>query len=266
MELQELATRPALPLYIQKQLSRTKIGGADRDKVAVVDWMQQPDDVDDGKVTMHVSHSKYSTLLATRACQTQVLRDIAERKLRICDDAAYDDGNAPRLQCNLHCDGVVLSADQRIMIAERSKRTDAEQFLWTASFGEGMDWQRDRQLAGALHPERTVWRALKQELGLHEEWLKTRSSIATKVTLLEMGFSTHMQYILFSMVELPIDMDEALYRARNHRDDPAEQRSFSSMNFTVDECVSAVVDGHVEGKRLIDASRLGLWIACMHKF
>jgi len=255
------------PPYLKKAISAVTVTGRNGNKAMLTDWHQFPLDVDDGKLTLDVSRAKYSWKIAMRDVRPKLLNELTNAKIRILKDGSInDDQTAPILPCHLHCDALVLTGDDHIILAQRGTSVDLDKLQWAASFGEGIEWDSDRSTAHILHPLNTIWRGLNEELGLQEGWLQTRFGETAKITFMDLCFQVDsLIYLLFSIIEIPsLGVDEALDRARNHRTD-TETRLFSSMKFCAENCVSAVVHGVTDGRTINYAGRYGILLAAITK-
>jgi hypothetical protein len=258
------------PSYVLEQAKKVKIDGKDGDKVALTEYSQLPLDVDGGKIQLRVAHTKYSTRMAMRQVKERLIDDLIHKRVTILNDE-YGESHerVPRLPCQLHCDGIVVTGDKKVILARRgdSRRADIDPLLWATSFGESADWYADVDAAGIVHPLNTVWRGLDEELGMPRRWLESRFGNTAKVTFLELGFQIDsLIYILFSMIELPkVGIEEALDRARKNRKDK-EPIAFGQMEFVPDQCASAIVSGKVGDKTLNSAGRFALLLASLNKF
>ena len=266
--LEEIAEELQFPPYVKVQIGKTQVSGRDGNKAALRWFNQLPLDANSGLSTLGVSRTKYRTKLAMREVKKKIHDDLIHERLRIVEDNTETvDDPAPVLPCHLHCDSVVITGDRKILLAQRSGGVDIDKFEWAASFGESIEWDDDRGTDGKLHPVRTLWRGLEEELGLPEHWVVNRFGNNTKITFLELGFQTDsLIYILFSIIELPqLMITEALDRALHCRTD-GETKAFDSMDFTPSKCATAVVTGVVDGKKLNYAGRFGLLLASLNKF
>ena len=208
----ENETPPQYAAYIEEEIDRTKVEGRDGNKVALTNWRQLPFDAEGGRMHLVVAPTKYRSKIAMRNLKPRIIRDLTEHRVRIL---GHDDGRewlGPLLPCHLHCDGLVLTGDSKVLLAQRSRNVDIEALQWAASFGESVDWDADRDEGGALSPLRTILRGLDEELGLSESWQKARFGSAAKITFIELAFHVEsVIYILFSIIELPqLGMEEAL--------------------------------------------------------
>lgn len=265
IQLRETNNPIALPDYVRDQIPHTKINGRDGDKVALVGWHQQPLDVNLGITELEVVKTKYSTKVAMRQTSQRLRDDIVRRNFDLLGAHAGTTGTSKNLPCHLHCDGLVLSGDGHVILAQRGN-VDIETGQWAASFGESMEWDEDRDATGALHPARTIWRGMEQELGLQEAWVRTRIGDASRITFLDLGFQIDsFIYILFALIELPgIGIAECLERARQFRTDK-EPVEFRSMSLLDENCVSSVVSGAIDGRKLNYSGRFGILLASLNK-
>jgi pyrimidine deaminase RibD-like protein len=260
--------RLSIPSYVHQEMASTRVGGRDGNKAALIQWLQDSLDVDRGNITLEIAPAKYSMKIAMWNVRAKLIDDLKEGNLEVLDELTQgDQGQTPKLPCLLHCDGIVITGDNKVILAQRSSSVDMEKTQWGASFGEGVEWDTDRDDSGAVHPIKTIWRGMDQELGLPERWVTDRCGLTTNITFLEIGFQIeNLIYSHFSMVELPnLGIEEALERARNHSADK-ETRAFSSMEFSVEACVSAIVSGYVNGKKLTFGGRFALHLASLNKF
>jgi hypothetical protein len=267
--LKQRLVAPSFPEYAQQTSSSVSLSGKDGNKVALTGWAQSPLDVDEGKVSLDVSLCKYSLKLAMREESARLINDLVNRKWSISNgDTPADPISQPFLPCLLHCDAVVLTSDNHVILAQRSGRVDIDEGQWAASFGESMDWDTDRGNTYGLHPVNTLWRGMKEELGLSQKWIEAHTTGAAEITFTELGFQIDsFIYILFSIVKLPnIASDVALERARYFRTDNSEARIFSSVEFSERNCAEAVAFGHLGGKRLNYSGRFGLLLAALNQF
>ncbi len=264
---------PSLPQYVLDRalVEQRELKAKDEEdgfKAGLQSWIQLPDSAQKGRLTLTLAQTRYSTNLATRACREQIYQDFYEKRVRAFDDRLYDGiGVSPlRLSLNFHCDGMVIAGD-KIMLSQRGERTDDNPLVWQASFGQGMKWDEDRDKQGRLHPLRTVWKAMGHELGLHEDWIKENIWSGANVTFLEMGFTLrNFIAVLFSVIEIPdLDPKKAQERAENFRGDK-ETRHFDFLDCNVEKCVTGIVEGQVDGKKINDCSRYNLLLVGLRRF
>jgi nucleoside phosphorylase len=249
------------PSYITAEINRTTIEGRDGDKVALVGFTQLPIDVNEGRITLAVGPTKYSARVAMQRRRSQVEEDLAHGATHLVKNShGVDAGQVPVLPMQLHCDGLVITSDDKVLLARRGPAVDIDVLQWAASFGESMDWGQDRNSAGMLHPIETVWRGLEEELGLPKKWVIERGE--PSIRFMELGCQLDsLIYILFCIVRLPnIDIAEALHRAANHRTDK-EPDAFHYMDFTPEGCATAVVHGTTNGRTLNYSGRFALLLA-----
>ena len=266
--VKEIKDEIDFPPYLHAEILRTRVSGRDANKTALRGFCQMPLDVNLGTSTLEVSCTKYRTKIAMRAVRSQLLDDLLHNRLRIVEnDIEVRNDSVPVLPCHLHCDGLVITGDGKVLLAQRGSGVDLDAFQWASSFGESMEWDKDRGDNGKLHPLRTVWRGLQEELGLHEGWVMSRFGQTTRITFLELAFQIDsLIYIIFSMIEFPqLTVTEALDRARNYRTDK-EPRAFGSMEFSPSQCAAAIVSGSAGGKKLNHAGRFGLLLAALNRF
>jgi len=260
---------PGLHQCVERELDRLGNIGADRTKVALTAWSQSPIDADGGMLKMRVSPMKYSVKLAMRAAGNELLQGVVDRNVTLLGGGSDAQGWPARLlPCHLHCDGLVLTGDSHILLTQRSDEVEIEKQRWAASFGESMEWDRDRGANKVLHPLHTLHWGLKEELGMDREWVEEHVKDHLKIRFLDLGFQLdNLVYVLFALIELPnVTIGEAMDHARSRRIDGGEIREVASMDFTAASCAAAVVSGYVEGRRLINAARFAIMLAAQHKF
>lgn len=255
-----------LPSYATEALSTVRVTGRDRWKATLIALSQAPLDADGGITRFLVAGTPYSIKLALRASVGQLEHDIRSGKLGLIE--IQGDTTQPTLPCHLHCDGLVLTSDGHMLLAQRDGGVDIDPFQWGATFGEGIEWDLDRSFDGRVDPVRTIKRGMKEELGFDEAWLERRlGKKGLKITFLGVNFQAdNLVYFINSLIELPeISVKEALIRARRHAKDK-EIRAFSAMVFSPTECAYAVATGRADGKQLVDSGRFAILLASLAKF
>jgi hypothetical protein len=261
---------PKLPRSVVENVGRVLVSGADRIKAFLTKTTLMPTDEDEG-ITIEVAPAKYSIRRAMQHASETIQNELIAQKLKLSDDPIYDSlEKLPNLlPCALHCDGVVITGDQKVLMAQRGRDANVGAMEWAVSTGEGMEWDKDRDHSGTLTPARTLWRGLKEELGLNEEWVKEEYKDSTTIRFLGLAFDLSTMLTFFStVIEFPeLPAGRALERARHHaKECGRENQDYATMEFTPEACASAVVTGVVSGRKLIDTARFNLLLASLHKF
>jgi transcriptional regulator with XRE-family HTH domain len=265
------ARRPNLPEYIREKAKDVVIRGQNRTKVFLTRAEIKPLDENKG-IAIEVAPARYSFRLAMQGqARKAIENDLIAGRVRLCDDPIFDD--LPKqptfLPCALHCDGIVLTDDGMVVLAQRSRNVSAGRLQWTASLGEGMEWNEDRDPAGRLHPIRAIWRGLDEELGLSEKWMHEELGSSPLVNFMDLAFDlTTFVFFFSTVVECPnLTGKHALSRARRHAKELGrEQQDYALLEFTPEACARAITTGRVIGGKLADSGRFNLLIACLKKF
>lgn len=266
----ETGPTPNLPDYVADAVLRTEIDGEIRNKAIITHFMQYTKDARDMQVVLELGKTNYRIHRAMiDSCRGPIETDLVSGRFSVFDGVARPiTHNSVLPHFELHCDATVITKDNKIILAQRGGTNIVENnaYQWQASIGESLDWDEDRH-EGKLHPLRTIWRGMYEEIGLDEGWMKQRFGSTTEVIFLELGFSMNIfAHTLFAVVRCPdLEISEALERAANKRDD-VEQTDFGFMDFSANACASAFVSGEVDGKKLNDASRFNIMLAAEQEF
>jgi len=244
------------------------VEGDDNVKAVITGWGQMPYNVNRGRTTIRLARTMYSTKAAMMSISEAIFGDIAAHKIKVFDLPPDQIGPISSLHCNFHCDGIVLTGDKKIILAQRGSGVENNKGYWQASFGEGMNWLEDSNRGGIPHPIGTFWRAMRRELGLHADWMEAEFKGEFDIRFFELAFSpNNFAQILFSFIEVPgLSKELAISRAKNSRQDMGEQVDFAAMDFTPAACAAAVARGEVEGRQLNDSGRFNIMLAAMYKF
>ena len=263
IKLVEDKSKSILPKYVIETLPSIVIDGEDRTKVLLKSFKQDMLDVKDGLLTLEVEPVKYSLKLAMRQVRKNLKEEIIGGKFLIDQDSA-----GKFLPCQLHCDGLVITSDGKIILAQRGASVDVESLVWGASFGESMEWDKDRCGDALLpHPICTLWRGMEEELGLDRNSVLKGGEGAAEVDFIELGFEwNNLIYILFAIINLKnINGEEALLHAW-HGSTDSEPRAYALMDFNIDNSATAIVEGVIDGRKLNDSARFAILNAGLREF
>ncbi len=255
------------PDYLQRTIPTVSVTGKNRLKAFVTNLQLAPLDQDEGAV-VHLAPGPFSIKLAMDKCRAELARDLAARTLRLSDDPAYGPDQPPLLPCALHCDGLVLTSDRKVLLAQRGPSVHGHPLLWGASFGEGTEWNEDRDLNGQLHPLRTLWRGLGEELGLHRQWIEEEYGTTTRIRFMDVGFDySNFALVFFAISDIPrLTSERAQARWEAAYEKGRELRRVDVMEFSPEACAAAVVNGQVAGKQLVDGARFAIVVAALAEF
>jgi transcriptional regulator with XRE-family HTH domain len=160
---------------------------------------------------------------------------------------------------------VVVTADERLVLARRSNQVDNAQGQWMASVGESLDPSVDTNANGVSDP----LIATRRCLGEHDE-LNLSASDVSGSRLRILGLATEWQYLyvnLIVLVELNVEYERVKDRASE-----GEHTHFDSLEFSTEACLPLVKYGRHEGTlsgqsgALVPASRVALLMSLINRF
>lgn len=251
--LNQVGTHPA---FVEESKSRIPVPIPNRPKVHLVDW-QAPINDQGNVLTLEIAKSDYWTSQATQTSVSRIQDAVVRGEIDLM--------LLPR-RLDVHL-VVVTGDDNRVLLARRGTHVATEPGTWMVSVGESMDWDRDRQQAGAPHPSVTARHCLteRDELNLPRE-VAERADFRLVAVATEW---TEMLANLIVVARLPGFTFEAA--AQNFR--RGENVRLDAVDFTVEGCAPLLRSKEFAGSSgrwpahpVSDISRAALVSALQHAY
>lgn len=252
---------PQLPDYVYEARKKIPKPDLNKKKAYLENWFGPI--IDKGnQSTLHIGYldSKaqggrydYLTTLAVRKSMPKLHEELLDGKLRLRSLAR-------RMDLVL----VVVTVDNKLVLARRSEKVDNEQGHWMASIGESLDPTTDL-IDGVPNPFEATRRCLHE----YDELNLPITDVAN-ARLTALGIATEWQYLyanLIVLVELKIDFRKVKERATD-----GEHTHIEGVDFNARTCLPIIKQGRYEAKSkslsapVVPASRVALLMSLMSKF
>lgn len=254
-------THPQLPNYVYETRKKIPKPDLNKTKAYLENWFGPI--IDKGnKSTLHIGHldSKtqdgvydYWTTLAVKKSVSKLQKDLLGGKLRLRDLAR-------RMDLVL----VVVTKDNKLVLARRSDNVDNDQGHWMASVGESLDPSTDL-INGVTNPFEATRRCLHE----YDELNLSKKDVA-KARLTALGIATEWRYLYANLVVL-VELEISFEKVKERMAD-GEHTHLASIDFNAKSCLPLVRRGRYEAKSkslsapIVPLSRVALLMSLMSRF
>lgn len=252
---------PELPNYVYEARKKLPVEKLNKDKAYLESWYGPI--IDQGNAaTLQIGHLDdkvpdgkydYMTSLAVLKSIPKLHKELLSGKLSL-----------RKLARRMDLVIVVVTEDNKLVLARRSDIVDNDNGLWMASIGESLDPSTDL-INGVPNPLAATRRCLHE----HDELNMLEADIA-KARLTVLGIATEWQYLyanLVVLVELDIDFGKVRERATD-----GEHTHIESVNFTAQACLPIIELGMYESTTpglsapIVPVSRVALLMSLISRF
>jgi len=254
--------RPKLPSYVYEAKEKIQRPDLNKKKAYLANWYGPI--IDKGNAaTLHIGYLDssirdgfydYWTTKAVLHSMPKLQQELTAGTLRLRELARRMDLVV-----------VVVTADNKIVLARRSENVDNAQGHWMVSIGESLDPSTDLDKNGVPNPFIATRRCLEE----YDE-LNLSSSDISSASLKALGIATEWRYLYANLIVL-VQLDIEFGRVKERATD-GEHTHVEGIDFTPEKCLPLIQYGRYESNSsnlsapIVPASRVALLMSLMSRF